>query len=829
MAAEFTERRIQSNGNTTNFNIDRSQPYIDVQKNGQTQRIYGTQEQLERYQNKKPDGTLAQTDPNKTQITKGTALKAFEEARAKVLLDKAETETLKQETPNSNGSGSNLQQLVPNPMEQFASYNTLWTMAVLTPAQFNDPQSYRGSDFAFVDEKFNIKTEITDDDTSETFTKTVSVKSGIIFSSAGRADKQRVSTFYGTPEYYINDFEMNAVISANEKTGNTNAIGFTFTIYEPYSMGLLLQSLQVGAINAGYANYLDAPFLLRLDIKGFSENGKFIKSVKPKFFVMKLKSVKFTVNESGSSYEVAAFPYNHQGFSDTINTNFTDISISPGTAGTVEELLVTGDKSLVNILNQNEKELVDAGKYDVPDIYEIQFPEKSSDWIPNNATTQKDRGATLNPEQPANKKTVQGTPPTNITRTDFGSNPIGKSTFGFTQADGGNFIFTQEDRGFDPDTGRVVRDKLTIDPKGRVFQFTQEQTLTDIIVQCILTSEYAKRAVLDPTTQTPEGYIKWFRLDVQIEFLKYDPSIGDFAKKYTFRVVPYFVHSSIFRNPQSAPIGYQELEKQIAKKYQYIYSGQNVDILDFEIKLNNMFFTGTNPSAEVTTQNELNKDNQGPVGQGATKTKTQDGGKPEAQAGYLSKTKLKKDPALLKFQKGGSGQADVEKKVAENFHNVFINGNTTDLVSIDLEILGDTYWMVDSGMANYFATESSATPQATNDGTANYEGSDVYIYITFRTPSDISEDTGLYKFPQGDKQSPFSGIYKVVRCDSTFADGKWTQKLRCLRMQGQSLDFDNKPLVGNKQNNLVTGVDGVEKDKANTADQSNLTVEEGSF
>jgi hypothetical protein len=35
--------------------------------------------------------------------------------------------------------------LVPNPMEQFASMNVLWTMACLTPQQYNNPSSYRNS------------------------------------------------------------------------------------------------------------------------------------------------------------------------------------------------------------------------------------------------------------------------------------------------------------------------------------------------------------------------------------------------------------------------------------------------------------------------------------------------------------------------------------------------------------------------------------------------------------------------------------------------------------------------------------------------------------
>ena len=87
MAAEFTERRIQSNGDTVNFNIDRTQPFIDVQKNGQTQRIFGTQEQLDRFQGKKPDGTPTLNFPPKTGIPKGVAVTYGQDAEGRVTVE----------------------------------------------------------------------------------------------------------------------------------------------------------------------------------------------------------------------------------------------------------------------------------------------------------------------------------------------------------------------------------------------------------------------------------------------------------------------------------------------------------------------------------------------------------------------------------------------------------------------------------------------------------------------------------------------------------------------------------------------------------------------
>jgi hypothetical protein len=43
------------------------------------------------------------------------------------------------------------------------------------------------------------------------------------------------------------------------------------------------------------------------------------------------------------------------------------------------------------------------------------------------------------------------------------------------------------------------------------------------------------------------------------------------------------------------------------------------------------------------------------------------------------------------------------------------------------------------------------------------------------------------------KESPFSGIYRVIRCENVFNGGVFTQKLECLRMIGQSVEFADNP------------------------------------
>lgn len=714
-------------------------------------------------------------------ITQSTATRntGKQEPKATQTIQQGQSKT--KNDPGKLPSVKYVPNIILNEMEQFASYSVLWTLAVLTPQQFNDPTSYRTEGLGFAGAKFY-------DSTTKKFQE-----SSIIFSSGGRGDEFRTPTYYGSPEYFIDNFTMKALIAANERTGNTNAFKFEFDIYEPYSMGLLLQSMQVAAAKAGYVNYLDnAPYVLKMDILGWDELGGSSVVVSSKYFVLKLITMKFSVTESGSQYKVEAMPYNHQAFSDAVNTTYNDLKIVAGKAGTVEEILSTGKESLMKVLNDVEDKLLKEKLIGIKDEYVIQFPEKSSDFKSNSQIPGIDK-ATVDPKNPSKgDSVVKGTGVSAVT--SFTSNEISKSSLGFNQTSGGNVPFAKHGDAIDEETGLLKRDNMLIDVKNRAFQFGQGQSLVAMINQLILSSDYAKKAM--KSENLINGFVKWWRVDIQIELLKYDPIVGDFAKRMIYRVVPFLVHHTIFSDPSETPQGYPEIEQKICKQYNYIYTGQNVDVLRFDIQINNLFFTGVNPSPESESAQVSNPDQKGPVIPTVTGVKGGDGSKPAAQAANLGRSRPKKSNMLLKTPVGGADDKTTEQRVAENFHQAFVSGASADMVKISLEILGDPYWLVDSGMSNYFASTKNDTDQITSDGTMNYESGDVFVYLTFRTPTDIDETTGTYQFASAGQDSAFSGIYRVIQCESNFSNGLWKQKLDCLRMPGQASDYTvgGKPL-----------------------------------
>lgn len=660
------------------------------------------------------------------------------------------------ETTNTTAGSSNIQHYM-NPLEKFASYTPLWTFACLTPQQFNNPASYRGKPSALKD---------------------------IVFSSAGRYDSQRVRTASGSPEFYVNNFTMMSYLAATDKTGNSTAISFSWDIYEPYSMGLLLEAMQAAAINAGYANYMDnCPYLLKLDFMGYDESGQPMKGQDKlsKYYVCKLKKVTFDVNEQGSVYKVEAIPYNHLGYSSLLNTVFSDINLE---GGSVKEVLISGQKSLTTVLNNKQEQLVKDRKQDIADTYFVWFPTSSGDNPPPPTPVAVDK-ATVAPGSDDAKLPGASPPPPQ----DFGSNSIGQSDLDFDIKSGGTYPTSAEGDVYDEKTGVVDRGSVKISPKGRTLMFSQGMTITQMITSVILNSKYVY-SVFDEAKKNPTGEVWWFKVDVQIQLKEFDSCRGDFAKNIIYRVVPYKVHSSIFSAPSAVPPGYTQLTKKIVKNYNYIYTGKNQDIIKFDLQFNNMFFTGVKPSSENDSRNVVNKGANNTASDAEPTTEINCDTK---KAGTFATTGAPPaGKALGNESQDPTGESTVQKRVALQFQEAFLKGGSGDMIKANLEILGDPYYLVDSGISNYFAPEFQDGINA--DGTMTYDGSDVYIYITFRTPIDTEPDKHRYNFV-GTAVSPFSGIFKIIKVESMFKDGLFKQTLQLTRMQKQPSDFgpETKP------------------------------------
>ena len=680
-----------------------------------------------------------------------------------------------------------------NILEQFASYTPLWTLACLTPDQFNDPSSYRGKPAAL---------------------------ENVIFSSAGRFAGQRAQTIVGAPEYFVNNFSMDMTLAATQASGSTNVININWDVLEPYSMGYFIHSLQTAAINAGYPNYNGTPFLLKLEFVGHRDNGQMFGSSEAlnKYFVIQFKKVTFTTTEGGSTYKCESVPMHHTGFTNVAQQVMNNIKLR---GENIKEMLVAGNTSLCTVLNKAQNDLVEKETQDLADQYVIVFPEKWNDpvGLPSSGAEQYETllraiiDLALPETSPIKGRTGQDSQ-------SFGDGIIGTSSLGFGPTSGGNVNFGFESDVTDEKTGLIKRNTLTIDPKQREFSFEAGVTIQNVIQEVILSSEYAKNAIDPSKLDTETGRIDWFRIDVQIKIGDFDLKRNCRQRTYIFRVLPFKVHSSVFRSPTANPPGYPGLNKIIGKEYKYIYTGQNNDILKFDIQINQLFHTGKQPTPAENSSSVANQASNGGVGEDPDqKLKLPSTGAADATTTVDSAPAHSDKSTTNKTTKGGYGAETVARRVAETLKNSILNQGTGDMTKINLEIIGDPYWISDSGMGNYLGDEYDGNPYLMRDagGSVNYQGADTHIRIIFRTPIEPNLGTsgvgGLYNFPPNEPINPYSGIYKVIKCNNKFVDGKFTQTLEATRMPNQPQDYD--PYKGPSKNPLAA--DTSEQDTPDTS------------
>ena len=127
---------------------------------------------------------------------------------------------------------------------------------------------------------------------------------------------------------------------------------------------------------------------------------------------------------------------------------------------------------------------------------------------------------------------------------------------------------------------------LQIDPGLGTIKFLKGTRIQDVIEEMITISEYGR--ALPEATVDKHGFKDWFRIDTQVFQVsdkETEQQIGRKPRIYVYRVLPFKVHESRFIAPTQSIAGIAALKKQVCKSYNYIYSGQNEDIIDVQIIL----------------------------------------------------------------------------------------------------------------------------------------------------------------------------------------------------------------------------------------------------
>ncbi len=756
-----------------------------------------------------------------------------------------------------------------NSLHQFASFNTIFTMSCLTRDEIAVPnETYRANG-----------------------------PLNVIFRSGGGAGENKVTTEYediigGKLEYFIDNVNIESLCVPNTKSRSTNATFVTFTVAEPYSMGLFLQTLQIAATYSGYSNYANAPFMLSMEFVGYDDDGDVIITEEGinlrRDIPIKLSNVTFDVNQGGTTYNVEGIPWNEQAFLDDATSIPTDVALK-GT--TISKLLTTGEQSLCTIINGHFGELKNAGQ--LPDNNEIviTFPTNIASSVnPAIQPNTTDRGATTKSRSTRSSGGsgifgavaagvvggVIGGLANGQSLSDSFSSTLGGLAGGLDKSLGGllsnfksgnvqglfesisGFLGAQAPQGFEaflsmitgqvltkspigdnlskialdsgnvnqignarcvkdfsesgtvpmPQTGQVydkknkvmTRSKNVISNDERVFSYSAGTSCIKIIEDVVLSSDWGKN--LKERAPDANGMVPWFRIDAET-FLKPNPLqenvYGSDAKVMHYKVVEYMVHSSHFQRPGDAGLSYNGLRSNAKKEYNYIYSGENVDIVKFDINFRASFFQFIQPDMGQSSIDAKT----GGTQQNMVQQKPEQLGMNTSYSGSNSDTgsptQVFGNSSTLQGG-GGAGMDNSKVRWAKKFHDNILGSGSVDLVEVKLQIFGDPYFIVDSGMGNW--TDTASDLNETSTGQIEYQRSECDVILNFRTPIDYNPETGGMIYPEDTVPvSQFSGLYKVISIENNISGGVFTQELTLLRRRGQPEDTNNKG-TGNQANKV---------------------------
>ena len=655
-----------------------------------------------------------------------------------------------------------------NVLHQFASYNTLFTLSALSTREIRNPKIFfqskphdiiaQSAGIGAGANSFNgppSESSPFSDESKKTITKSKSLRDSL---------NRATTEFSKNNDLYFRDVQMISIPGYNDKRRLTSVTNIKMELVEPSGI-TLLEKVKAAAANNGFLDHLDAPYMLTVEFKGFDESGQpikekseFIKRVIP----IKLVSMDIDVNQGGSYYTISAIPYNEFAF--------TNAFMYPRTSGTLSSSVRTFADAIVsfqNILNDQNEQEKQARFFQHPDKYEISINKD------------------LDPQQQLSYDLLQQAGMTQKVADPIpGDEQFDLDVIKFGTAN--NIIMTLENL-------------MKTHPKYGAKSFDEWSTAVG--------KRGADRFNPNDGLST---FFKYFRFRTSIEPTKnFDEIRQTQAKIIKIVIEPYYISAY---NLATAGI-HQDKNYQtyVAKAYNYIFTGDNVDILDLDINYKVAYYQSRLKDLEANDAREFEK---------TKDAQSEETGTPSTRhplsAGMLP---LQSYPSIVKSASSGrTGKVDTR---LDQFFDAITNP-IADMVVLRMRILGDPAWL---GQSQFIPATPTTTNGVSTDANINffrgdkkdniwnpklrcfnYDVAEPVTNLTFKTPQDFNDKTGVYEL-QSSPRGVFSGLYKVTQVESSFADGQFSQTLTMVRFNNQDQAVtrtSNEKIV--KKDGVITNV-----------------------
>jgi hypothetical protein len=609
----------------------------------------------------------------------------------------------------------------------------------------------------------------------------------------------------GRFDMYMDALEISSFLGFSQESNTSLPNQIRFEVIEPFSINGFIEALNVASVSAGYPNHTQGRYLLAVEFKGYPDNDQTsfpeprIIDGTTRYIPFQINTIDVDVSERGTRYSVTGTPLNETGFGVS-NQLKQPVNI---TGGTVKEIL----EDLMSNLNKQittSESAIKAG-VKVFDEYEIVFPELDLDkgWVVDKNNPNVLGAAKVSEVLKKDKSNYKFPDPADPNTPATGYNEQGKKQPTADQKEA-----QPEYLKLTPGTGNS---KQTI-------QFKESAQIHSLIGAVIRDSTFGRDLLKNLANKVPGvinkfGLVNYFLCRIETEIKdQWDPVSGRYPVKYRYVVTPWKVHvTTIDRYLVPSDINLLNLLRLTHRDYKYLYSGQNSDILTFNLQFNNLYYESIPPvggtSNQVSAQSSAAKE-------GQTQQKLK--GDILAEVYQENPVPVRLFDASVQNQQpaGGSGgqlQDDQYFVLARNMHNAIVN-SAKALTVCDVEIVGDPLYLGTAGMGNYNPKLASKDNGETSDAEINPLYGEQFVSITFRNPVDILplEKGGSLEFSK--YKVPFSGIYRMFKCVSTFREGVFKQKLQLTRVPGklETEDTETSSILDIVSNREITTKPGSE-------------------
>lgn len=536
-------------------------------------------------------------------------------------------------------------------------------------------------------------------------------------------------------DLYINEFNMESVFGNNKFTPYTNNFSLKMSVVEPYGAYFMgsLEQLSI-KLNGSNSIFTETPYLIEIDFMGYTDAGKYELSILTKdskgkkYIPVKLISIDMQLESAGARYIMSFVPYPMSVFlSDS-----AQVPVSIRTKGKTVNDLLSSEYGLMTTLNNLENAWVQNKLVEKANKYTVSIGKTATN--PNQITM---LDATYEfPLGSANAGGGSGGP----------GGPNGPNSGSSGQA---TYIWSRDEN----------------DPTSTSITITGKTLVKDGIAKIIRSSNYfdSKTTPTAPDSNSNPG--ETLKIIPFVKLLEWDKARQEYAKDITYIATAYYNYGD--KHPHNGQAEVQE--RGWVKEYNYIFTGKNQDIIRLDLTFNNLYYTRITPSLGDKLSQLI----------GTLTPSEIDTNRKDLASYVANKIKIAEHPS-----QGVDIVKTNQTMSAVSYMDMKLNSPTNvDMLQLEMEIIGDPDWIPQDRSIRPKGTELKSDILDEYGG-VSIDVNGVYVNLKFRTPRDISDQTGLMEI-DASAQNYIQGIYQVWGVDHTFGGGKFTQKLKMTRVINQ--------------------------------------------